>query len=84
MTRRPFLTLLILAAVLSSGCLHLKKSAPKSDAGLTREMETDFKARWVEKRSAELVAQGQSASAARTAAEAEFNERYGFTSAAQK
>ena len=84
MTRHLLLPLLILTAALSSGCFHLKKSASKPDAGLTREMEADFKTRWVEKRAAELVAQGRPAPAARTSAEAEFNERYGFTSAAQK
>jgi len=84
MTRRLLPTLLSLVAVLSAGCLHLKKSPPKPAESLTGEVEADFKMRWVDKRAAELIAQGQMADAARAQATAEFKERYGFTGAAQK
>ena len=84
MTRRLLLALLALAAVLSSGCHYLKKSPAKPTESLTGEVEADFKARWVDKRAAELLTQGQTADAARAQATAEFKERYGFTGAAQK
>ncbi len=84
MTRRLLLTLLTTTAVLAAGCSHFKKSAPKPTTGIAGEVEADFKVRWVDKRTAELVAHGQAAEAARTQATTEFNERYGYTSAAQK
>ena len=84
MTRRLLLTLFVIAAALSAGCIHLKKTPPKPSDSLTGEVEADFKVRWVDKRSAELVAQGQTADAARAQATTEFKERYGFTGAAQK
>lgn len=84
MTRRLCLTTLIVATGLFTGCSLLKKPAAKPDQGLTGEVEGDFKVRWMEKRAAELVAQGQTADAARAQAVAEFKERYGYTGAAQK
>ena len=84
MTRRLLLTLLATAAVLSTGCSLFTKSPPKPKYGLAGEVEADFKLRWVDKRTAELVAQGQTADAARATASAEFKERYGYTGAAQK
>ena len=84
MIRRPLLALLAIAAVFSAGCLHLKKSPPKPSESLTGEVEADFKVRWVDKRAAELVAQGLAAGAAHAQATVEFKERYGFTGAAQK
>ncbi len=82
--RRLFLTLLATASVFAAGCSLFKKSSSKPDAGLAGEVEADFKVRWVDKRAAELVAQGRAADTARTQATAEFKERYGFTGAAQK
>jgi hypothetical protein len=84
MIRRLLLPLLATAAVLSAGCSMFKKSADKPKYGLAGEVEADFKLRWVDKRTAELVAQGQAADAARTQANAEFKERYGFVGAGQK
>ncbi|MSU23934.1 MAG: hypothetical protein EXS32_08955 [Opitutus sp.] len=85
MLKRLLLPCLLLAAVLSAGCLHSKKTAkPKDSSALASDLEESFKQRWVEKRTAELVAQGTTADAARPQAIAEFRVQYGFTSAAQK
>lgn len=83
MTQRPFLALLATLAVFSAGCSHFKKSPP-SDNSPASQTDADFKVRWLEKRTGELVAQGQKAEAARAQAEAEFKERFAFTNAAQK
>jgi hypothetical protein len=85
MTQRPLLACLAVFATLTAGCLHSKKpAAPKDSTSLTGETEQTFMQRWIDKRSAELVTQGQAADAARTQATAEFKERYGYTGAAQK
>lgn len=84
MTRRLFSTLLIAVALLGTGCSMFSKSSSKPKQGLASETEADFRVRWVDKRTAELVAAGQAADAARTQATAEFKERYGYTGAAQK
>ncbi|MGH7946878.1 MAG: hypothetical protein ACREH8_03525 [Opitutaceae bacterium] len=69
----------------SSGCLFSKKNKrPKENAAISADVEESFRRRWVEKRSAELVAQGTAVDDARTRAESEFRERYGFTRAGQK
>ena len=84
MNRRPLLVLLAAAAAFSAGCLHLRKSPTKPTESLTGEVEAGFKARWIDKRAGDLVAQGRPAEEARAQATAEFKERYGYTSAAQK
>lgn len=77
--------LALIAVNLFSGCIFSKKSAkPKENPAMAAELEESFKVRWVEKRSAELVAQGQTPEAARTAATEEFRVKYGYTHAAQK
>lgn len=84
-TPRPFLVTLVLAALLGSGCSVLKKSStPRESSALAAETDQILMQRWLDKRSAELVAQGQSAEAAKTQAMTEFRERYGYTSAAKK
>ncbi len=82
-TQRPVLTLLVTLAAFTSGCSHFKKSAPV-DTSIAGQTDADFKTRWMEKRTGELVAQGQTATAARTQAAAEFAERYAFTNAGKK
>ena len=86
MTHRPLLTCLALCAVLSAGCsMFSKKSAtPKETKAPAAETEQLLRQRWVDKRAAELVAQGQSADAARTQATAEFKEHYGYISEPKK
>ena len=85
MTQRPFLACLALVTVLCAGCMPWKKSSTlKESSALAADNEQILMQRWVEKRTAELVAQGQTADAAKTQATAEFKERYGFTSVAKK
>ncbi len=84
-TSRLFLAGCLLAALLGGGCMFSKKSAaPKDDTGLAAGNEAILMQRSVDKRTAELVAQGMAADAARAQATAEFKERYGYTSAAKK
>ncbi len=85
MTQRLLLSSLCLATLLTSGCLFSKKTAePKENPSIPGAVEESLRQRWIEKRAAELVAQGKAADVARTQADAEFRERYGFTGAAQK
>ena len=75
----------IAALSFSSGCLFSKKSSrPKESSAISADVEESFRIRWVGKRASELAAQGTSADTARTQAEGEFRERFGFTRAAQK
>jgi hypothetical protein len=73
----------IIVLALSAGCLFSKKGAKaKESSAISADVEESFRRRWVDKRSGELTAQGTAAETARTQAEAEFRERYGFTRAA--
>lgn len=83
---RPLILLALTSvAVASSGCFFSKKKpAAKENTAIAADVEESFRKRWVDKRSAELAAQGTAADAARTQAEAEFRERYGFVKAGQK
>lgn len=84
-TPRPLLVTLVLASVLGAGCSLLKKSStPKESSALAAETDQILLQRWVDKRSAELIAQGQTNDAAKTQAMAEFRERYGYTNTAKK
>ena len=79
------LSLCIAVLCSSSGCLFSKKERrPKESSTISADVEENFRKRWVEKRSAELTAQGTAADVAQTRAESEFRERYGFTRAGQK
>lgn len=72
-------------ASLFTGCLFFRKSAkPKEDPAIAANVEATFKQRWVDKRTGELKAAGLAPAAAQAQAEAEFSERYNFTSAAKK
>ena len=85
MTKRLLLPTLTIAIVLSGGCLFSKKTAqPKEPATMAGEVEASLKQRWIDKRSAELVALGVAADAARAQAAEEFRVKYSFTGAAQK
>ena len=69
----------------SSGCLFSKKNkTPKENAAIAADVEENFRRRWVDKRAAELIAQGTQADSARTRAEGEFSERYDFSRAGRK
>lgn len=82
---KPLLLLALAAfALQTTGCLFSKKpKAPKESTAISADVEESFHKRWVDKRVGELAAKGTAADAARTQAEAEFRERYGFTRAAQ-
>jgi hypothetical protein len=81
---------ILLAAVLlaGSGChLFSKKKAPatpKPSPMVATDVEKDFMHRWIEKRTAELVAQGSSPVTAQVQATAEFKSKYNYTDAARQ
>lgn len=73
------------ALTLLTGCSHFKKSQkPKENPAIAADTDENFRQRFVDKRAADLVAQGVSADAARGQATEEFKARYGYTSAAKK
>jgi hypothetical protein len=83
--RHLTLPALALTVALSGGCSLMKKSAkPKESPTLAGETEDSLKQRWMDKRVAELVAQGVVADAARAQAAEEFRTKYSYTGAAQK
>ncbi len=85
MNRFLLICLSCLGLAVSSGCMFSKKTAkPKENPAIAAEMEADFMQRWVEKRSAELAAQGLKPDAAHAQAVAEFKVQYSYTTAAQK
>ena len=84
MTKHLLTLALAILALQSSGCLFSKKPrAAKENPAISADVEESFRKRWVDKRAAEIVAKGSAADAARTQAEGEFRERFGFTRAAQ-
>jgi hypothetical protein len=85
MTKALLLAASLSTLLLSSGCFFSKKTnRTKESSAISAEVEESFRKRWVEKRTAELTAQGSSGDAARAKAEAEFRERYGYTRAGTK
>ena len=84
MIKRLLLSCLALTAVMSSGCFSFKKNAKPKDSLNSNEVESAFRQRSIDKRAAELVAQGQTAEAAHTKATEEFVTRYGAMGAQQK
>jgi len=82
MTKFKFALLAGLAAgvlLADSGCLfHRKNKKPKESDAIAADTETELRARFIEKRTAELVAQGKDAATARQQAEADFRAKYQF------
>ncbi len=78
--QRTFLPVLAIIVLTSAnGCSVFKKSKqPKPNPAIAAETEGDFRQRWVEKRTAELITQGTPADAAREAAAKEFSEVYPY------
>lgn len=81
--KRSLLFFLLLPLVLAAGCFHTKKK-PKDNPAIATEVEEGFKQRWIEKRGADLMAQGMRADLARQQAINEFRIRFGYTHAADK
>jgi hypothetical protein len=77
-----------LAAVLLSGsACHMFSSkknpaAPKESKTVAADVEKDFMHRWIDKRTADLVAQGRTPEAARAQAVSEFKTTFSYTKAA--
>jgi hypothetical protein len=83
MTKALLLLLTLATLAASSGCAFSRKARrAKESSSISADVEESFRKRWVEKRAGELATQGTTADAARTQAEAEFRERFGFTRAA--
>jgi hypothetical protein len=78
----------LLALLLADTGCHLfsrkQPATPKERPDIANQVEADFMQRWIEKRTAELVASGTSPSAAHDRALAEFRTQYSYTEAAQK
>ena len=83
---KPMLTAALVAALtFSTGCLFSKKKdRVKESSAISGDVEATFHQRWMDKRIAELTAQGVAAPAARTQAEQEFRERYQFDQKVKK
>jgi hypothetical protein len=80
MTKALLLTASLATLVLATGCSLLKRTnRAKESSAISADVEASFHRRWVEKRTAELTAGGANGAAARTQAEAEFRERFGYT-----
>ncbi len=85
MTKPFLLTATLVALTLTTGCLFSKKSGrPKESSAIAAENEQTLRKRWVDKRMGELTAAGTAADAARTQAEAEFREKFGFSEPKKK
>jgi hypothetical protein len=85
MIKAFLLPLCVVTLVCSTGCLFSKKAnRAKESSAISADVEESFRRRWVDKRAAEIAAQGVAADAARTQAENEFRERFVFTRAGQK
>lgn len=85
MNKALLLSLSAALLTLSNGCLFSKKAkTPKESSAISADVEESFRRRWVDKRTAELTAQGTAGETARTQAETEFRTRFGYTRAGQK
>lgn len=82
-TLLPVLAMIVLTS--ANGCALFKKSKkPKENPAIAAETEADLRQRWIERRTAELVAQGTAAETARETAAKEFTEAYPFVRSSQK
>lgn len=80
MTKPLLIALSAALLALSTGCglFSKKERKPKESSAIAGEVEETFRRRWLDKRTAELTAQGTAAETARAQAEAEFRERFAF------
>lgn len=85
MNKALFFTVLVVFAAGSAGCSLFKKNdRAKESSAIARDVEETFRRRWIEKRAAELVAQGTAADPARVQAGNEFREQFPFANSATK
>ncbi len=79
---------LAFALLTNLGCHMFSKSknpaAPKESGTVAADDERDFMNRWLDKRTADLVAAGTPAAAARAQAVAEFKARYPYLNVAKQ
>lgn len=71
-----------LCVLFLSGCFFWNKKPsqkPKESSTIATDTERDFKARWIDHRTNELVTQGQNSMAARQQAETEFQAKFSYT-----
>lgn len=69
----------------ATGCNIFKRSKePKENPAIASGVESDFKTRWVERRTTELTVAGTAAASAREQAEKEFREKFPYLKDAKK
>jgi hypothetical protein len=79
-----------LAAVLLTGsACHMfsskkKPAAPKESKTVAADVEKDFMHRWIDKRTADLIAAGKAPGEARDQAVAEYKVTYSYTASASQ
>lgn len=67
-----------------TGCHLFRKSKKPKDPAIAADVEADFRQRWVDHRTAELVAQKVDPTVARQQAETEFHERFTYLKEGKK
>lgn len=85
-TTRTLTLLLALAALGTGGCSAFSKkpAQPKENPSIAGQTEDSLRQRWIDRRAAELTAQGSAADTARTQAEREFREKFPYTGGTKK
>lgn len=84
---KPLLPIALLASLLlapACGMFSKKTGRVKENPAIASEVEETFRRRWVDKRVADLTAGGVAADTARSQAENEFREKYGFSDKPKK
>jgi hypothetical protein len=79
--KRIFIFALVLGSLLFSGCWHWKwkrSPKPKEITAIATDVEDNFRQRWMEKRTGELVQQGMRIDIARQQAIDEFQAKYPY------
>lgn len=85
MIRRPLLLTVVMLLPVCSGCMFWRKSEkPKESTAIAADVEASFRQRWLDKRAAEIVAQGENAEFARGQAAREFAEKFEYLGISQK
>ena len=86
MTKYLLRATVVAVLTLSAGCAFSKKKPTRTteNSAIASDVEETFRKRWLDKRIGELVAQGTAAEVARTQADGEFREKFGFNQASKK